>query len=290
MSVAVDGQALYWTTGSTATEPSLVARADKPSLSAISTFGLPQNVLSRALVLDNVNAYWITTAASPGTGDTLWRIPKVFGTSGTAMHTSSTGTFGGVAPGQGVVYFTSTSEAAPFTGPGIFSIALSGGAMQQVIALSAGQTPREIVADASALYFVVVTSTSTANIVKLDMTSKVPATLAPNEVNVSGLATDGTYVYWSTPGALRKIPTAGGTPTSFGAANMGACAGMSVDTSYLYCTDNATGQVFQLLLADTTQMFASASFGTGGLRGVAADCNAVYLASGVQVERLARLP
>jgi hypothetical protein len=290
VSVAVNGQAIYWTTGATAMEPSLVARADKANPAAISTFGMATNVLSRALVLDNVNAYWITTAAPPATGDTLWKIPAVFGTSGTPLYTSATGTFGGAAPGQGVVYFTSTSEGAPFNGPGIFSVALAGGAMQQVLPLSQGQTPREIVADATVLYFVVVTATSVANIYKLDLVAKVPTLLAPNEMNVSGLATDGTYVYWSTPGALRKVPTTGGTPTSFGAPNMGACAGMSVDATYLYCTDNATGQVLQFLLADTTQMFASTPFGVGGLRGVAADCSSVYVASGVQVERLARLP
>ena len=140
-----------------------------------------------------------------------------------------------------------------------------------------------------ALYAVVEAASAVTSILKLDLTTTMTTqtVLAQHEVNVSGIETDGVDVYWSTPGSLRKVPVGGGTVQSFGIPNMSACGGMDIDSTYLYCTENSTGSVLQIPLADTAAhtVVTTATIMTG----IAADCDFVYFGLGTGLNRLPRL-
>lgn len=279
-SVAVDATAVYYTQPTS--QPSIVARADKANPTAGSTFGLQTDNNARGLLLDATYAYWITTAAPPDTGDTLWRIPKVFGTSGTRLYTSKTGIFGGVALGNGLVYFTSSNESST---PGIFAVSGPGSLLQAVFPFPAGQVPGEIVLDGSSIYATVAIMPGVFNIVAIDPAAKTSTNLANGELKVSGLAVAGSYVYWSSSSGVRRVAKTGGAAPQVLTSSATPCGGLALVPGYLYCTDNGSGSVVQLDLTTATPSLVTAG---NAMTGVAVDCDAIYLGDGPQIERIPR--
>jgi hypothetical protein len=283
----VDAQALYWTTGVTTAEPAQILRANKSSLKTVVAFGLTADVLARSLVVDAVNAYWITTAAPPGVGDTIWQIPKAIMSAGTTLYTSH-GSFGGIATGNGLVYFTSTDESPTWPVPGIYTVGIGGSpSVAEFVAFPAGMTPGELVLDGSSLYVVVQNAPPLSEILTVDLKTKTSMALVQGQTNPHALAFDATYIYWATPTGIRRIPKGGGQPETFGPTTL-SCAGTGIDSSFLYCTDEPSGHVFQIALAGNAVVGAGVPT-VGALRGIAADCSNVYFASGVLVDSIPRL-
>jgi hypothetical protein len=274
VSVAVDAQSVFWTLGATPTEPALVGRHDKVGTQA-SSFAPPSQSLARALVADDTNLYWITTPTANGTGDAIWKITKTFGSAGTMLVSSNGGGYGGLAADQGLVYFTS------ITPPALFYVAIAGGTPVQLVSFSSSDTPAEVVSDGAALYVVVGTSFSLSDIYRFDLIAKNLATFVMGESGVHGLLFDAQYVYWSAIAGLRRASKTGGMPQTIAST---PCDGMSLDATYLYCTDSAGGAVHQILLSDPTKVFTATAVGT--LRGIAADCSDVYFGSDMSLDRI----
>jgi hypothetical protein len=288
VSVALDAQALYWTTGVTPAEPAQILRANKSTLNSVAAFGMSTDVLARSLVLDAANAYWITTPSPAGTGDTLWQIPKAVMSAGTRLYTSSQGNFGGIATGNGLVYFTSTTEGPTWPVPGIYTVGINGNAPVALFAaFAAGTTPGDLVLDGGRLYVIVQSAPPFSEILAVDLLTKMPMALAQGETNPHALAFDATYVYWATPTGIRRISKAGGQPQAFGPMST-SCGGISIDASFLYCTDATSGSVFQMALANNIAVSVPV-LTKGALRGIAADCSDVYFASGVLVDSVPKL-
>jgi hypothetical protein len=76
---------------------------------------------------------------------------------------------------------------------------------------------------------------------------------------LSGIAVDGTHVYWvagsadASSGAIMGVPVGGGTPTVL-ASQSGAPANIAVDASYVYWVELNQGEVMKAPLAGGAPM------------------------------------
>jgi hypothetical protein len=280
VSVAVDAANLYWTTGAVAGEVAAVHMAPKATPTLVHSFSDPAatHTMGRGLAIDATNAYWITTETG---GNTAWGISKDMISAGYKLAVT-TGTYGGVAPVNGNVYYT---ESNP-TVTGLSYVASTGGTSYQLVAFSPG-IMGPIVGDATALYLLYTTSGLTTLFqYTFGMGSPLTQVVA-GQMNVQALALDAKYVYWSASAGIFRLPRAGGTPEAMGPASLSSCSGLAVDPAYAYCTNVGLGQVLQIPLG-TTNVSYSVTPAVTPLRGVAVDCNDVYFAAGTDLQRVAR--
>jgi hypothetical protein len=283
-SVAVDASNLYWTTGAIAGEVAAVHMAPKAAPSQMFGFSDPMatHTMARSLVVDAKNAYWITSESG---GNTAWGISKDMMSAGYKLAIS-TGTYGGLAPANGNVYYT---ENTP-TGSSLSYVAAGGGTSYTIGGWSAGDTLGAIVGDATALYLTMQPPNSNGSTIIYQWAFGQPSPLtqvASGQMNVQALALDPKYVYWSTSAGIIRLVRGGTTPEAMGPASLSVCSGLAVDPSYLYCTNAGMGQVLQIPLGTTNVAFTVMPSATP-LRGVAVDCSDVYFAAGTFLLGVAR--
>jgi hypothetical protein len=288
VSVAADNQFVFWTESVASTVAAKVRRTDKNASTTVDQT-LAGESMARGLVLDVMNAYWITTTMS-APGETIWKIVKSFSAGAVQLASTTNGSYGGIAVQNGVVYFIYTPAIVPDAGmpAGIYSVPTVGGTPKQVVPL-AGLAPTAIAADGSAVY---VALQATMEIIKWDLMGNMLMTLVGAQAGVQGLALDATHLYWSSATTIARIPKAGGAVEPVGIANNAPCAGMLIDDPYFFCTSNNTGGVLEIGLSSwsTTTIKAVGMLpGVTPLRGVGADCNAVYFADGTKIGKIPRL-
>jgi hypothetical protein len=163
------------------------------------------------------NVYW--TAHS----GTITKWSKSTGTAAT-LYSVGSGEAYGIAADAANVYWTD------MVGGNVYSVPSNGTGNITTLASSLN-SPAVIAIDTVNAYFLVAGAVMG---VRLDGTStaKMLATDTNISTQESGIATDGTYVYWSNHNALMRVPVGGGTGQDMGVG--AATAGVTVDGNYVY--------------------------------------------------------
>jgi hypothetical protein len=111
----------------------------------------------------------------------------------------------------------------------------------------ANVSDRPLALDANNVYF----SSGTTGLSVVPKGGGAVTTLAAGDV-ADGIALDDTYVYYTNHfgGVVRRVPKAGGTPTTLGTVQSAAVdrpSGIAVDASYVYYTDERANSVYRVL-------------------------------------------
>jgi hypothetical protein len=213
------------------------------------------------LAVDSTYLYW-TAAAS------IMRIPLTGG----APTTIATGPpdAEGVAVDATYVYWTT------YEGGTILRAPLTGGSATTMLS-GMGFTPFGIAVDAGAIYFTSL-STGTVNVMPLDGgTPSALTTGLPAQSGATGIAVNGSSVYWGRAyEALDEIPLGGGTTMTIAGAQADPF-GVAVDDSYVYWTALYGGALMKAPLGGGT-VTTLVSHLTAYAGGVAVDSKAIYWA------------
>ena len=167
------------------------------------------------ITVDSSNAYWVTGATCPNLG-AIMKVPLAGGTP-TPVATSQSAITALLAVDSASAYWVASACAS---GPLQIRTAAKtgGGGVTAVANLSSNFNGYGFAIDTGSIYLAQQGYQSTAGtVVSVAKAGGTPANLATGvDANVSTLALDSTYVYWTDNG-IYKTPIGGGSPTSVSA-------------------------------------------------------------------------
>jgi hypothetical protein len=269
--IAVDSTQIYWTNiGST--EAVFKASLNSPA-STVTQIGTPLstaiveplglavgggNVYWNSVVGDDGNLYTVPTTATAtttstmiGTGafegvamdptgnvywtafsGTIMKWTKSTNTSGT-LYSIGSGEAYGIAADATNVYWTDMANDAVYKVP-------SNGTGSLTTLASSLSSPAAIAIDTVNAYFI-----ATNAIISVPLAGTSGAKTLATDTNIdtqeSGIATDGTYVYWTNTVALMRVPVGGGTAIDM---KVGAAIyGVTTDSNYIYFVGSPSGDL-----------------------------------------------
>jgi hypothetical protein len=152
----------------------------------------------------------------------------------------------------------------------------TGGRCLVTLASVAGGSAHGLAVDGAYVYWTNNLAVATSNggsVLKVPIAGGPFVTLASAQPFPTGIAVDGTNVYWATGTDVRKIPLGGGSPLNFGAAP-GSADGLAVDATSAYWGGGKVALAGGAPVAFQTQ---------SGAPGIAVDATSVYSASGSTV-------
>jgi len=255
--ITVDGTTAYWVDdGSGAVR----AVAKEGGAVRIIGGGAP-NV--RALAVDSANVYWVEAAPTCGIGEpfALKRQRKSGGTPDALLQCDyDLGTVHDMASDGAFLYFTAKL--------GVFFIPTDGGAASRI-----GDEARNVGAvsvNASAVYWY---DGDKKQVVAYEKSSQTVHPLAVDEVGVKATAADDGAVYWTTPGALKKVSLAKGTTETVIGGENGAAA-VAIFGTTLFWTAPSAGKVLSVPTAGGSA--TAITSGQTGPESVVVDGSGVY--------------
>jgi len=194
-----------------------------------------------------------------GTNDAGSSEPAANAASGRPLQVPGASGFGGGASGTQGPTGTGPSLGGPVLvggSDGCQSDAGPGGA-PGLVTLASGQTcPWGMAIDAINVYWTECGDPTGGFVLKVPKAGGDVVALASGD-RLSGIATDGTNVYWvagtsdASSGAIMKVPVVGGTPTTL-AARSGDPAHLVVDDSYAYWGEMTGGSIMKVPLTGGT--------------------------------------
>ena len=208
---------------------------------------------------------------------------------GTATQLAQADNSFGIALSGANVFWTELGSGPPPVG-GVYGVAKAGGPPST---LATGQSqPQGIATDGTSVYWsnyqaapgtVVPATPAAGTVMKVPLAGGAPTTLASGQYFPSGVAVDGTSVYWADlgswssyggpyDGSIVKVSLAGGQPTTLASGQ--SPENVVVDTASAYWTNIGDGTVMKVPLAGG----APTTLASGQSRplGIALDSTTVY--------------
>jgi hypothetical protein len=226
--IASNGTNLFWTT-----LPGSIMKSDVNGMGA--TAIVSNQMGPTWLVIDATNVYW-----SNATDGSVWKAGQD-GSNPTKLAAIGQGHAGRLAVDQTSVYFTDS------TGGNVYSVPIAGAPQPTAIA-SQQASPRDVAVAGGFLYFSNGGSNmmTNGNISKLQLGgSNMPMAIVPNLVNPTGIASDGTNVWWAASqmaGAIDRSSAMGGAVTQL-ATNQTYPNCIALDAKSIYWINEGGGAV-----------------------------------------------
>jgi hypothetical protein len=275
-----------------------VFRADKTTGTvAAQSFSSPNQYAAQGLLVDDTNAYFLTSGATGG--GMIWRGTKDLGFDNfvllAQMIPASGAGFPGLALYTSSLFFTASGDGVGLGTEGVYTLPTTSAPEPQLVPLLpfTGATMGGILADSTGLYFALQPTPGGAwEILRDPASGGNLLTLATDLASVDGLALASGNLYFSAGSVgLQYVPTSGTlAPTSVtNSVAASGCSAMTAGGGYVYCASDSYGTVLEVasIGASTTSVKTLPNTGTP-MAGIAADCNTVYFAAGNQIGMIPR--